>query len=201
MESVCDWVYGVGGRVRGAAGPGRQLQVGGRLPVPPGQQDQFPCHCQCHRACPRSQVDRTLYSEQRRSDFVPSDASLSFDRPTPACMLVAAMLGALGAAARDTLGDGPNCGSFLAEVRFAGYVRCACCVRCLRCVRCVCCVCVRDSVARPGVVVEVACDKCVSGCARARRAACSNASSCLCLCGNGAGSAPHTPACVLLPTS
>ena len=58
-----------------------------------------------------------LATEQRRSDFAPrDDAALSFDRPTGAAMMACALLRALEAAARDTL-EGPNLGSFLAEVR------------------------------------------------------------------------------------
>ncbi|KAI8464865.1 MAG: exocyst complex component Sec10-domain-containing protein [Monoraphidium minutum] len=62
-----------------------------------------------------SQLERVLYTEQRKSDFVPKDEALSFDRPTPACMLGTSMLSALGAAGRDTL-DGPNLAAVLSEV-------------------------------------------------------------------------------------
>lgn len=63
-----------------------------------------------------SQLERVLSSEQRRSDFMPRDDSLSFDRPTSACLLGTALLSALGAAAKDTL-EGNNLRAFLAEVR------------------------------------------------------------------------------------
>lgn len=62
------------------------------------------------------QLERVLGSEQRRSDFMPRDDALSFDRPTPACLLGTALLSALGAAAKDTL-EGNNLRAFLAEVR------------------------------------------------------------------------------------
>lgn len=47
---------------------------------------------------------------------MPRDDSLSFDRPTSACLLGTALLSALGAAAKDTL-EGNNLRAFLAEVR------------------------------------------------------------------------------------
>jgi hypothetical protein len=46
---------------------------------------------------------------------VPRDDALSFDRPTPACLMGTGMLGALGAAARGTL-EGPNLTAVLSEV-------------------------------------------------------------------------------------
>lgn len=61
------------------------------------------------------QLERVLGSEQRRSDFMPRDDVLSFDRPTSACLLGTALLSALGAAAKDTLG-GNNQRLFLTEV-------------------------------------------------------------------------------------
>lgn len=63
-----------------------------------------------------AQVDKVLRSEQKRSDFAPrDDASATFDRATPACVLVTAMLSALHAAARDSLA-GANLASVLLEV-------------------------------------------------------------------------------------
>ncbi|GBF89405.1 exocyst complex component [Raphidocelis subcapitata] len=62
-----------------------------------------------------AQFERVLYSEQRRSDFLPRDDELTFDRPTPACLLGTGMLAELGAAARGAL-EGANLGALLAEV-------------------------------------------------------------------------------------
>ncbi|KIY95316.1 Exocyst complex component 5 [Monoraphidium neglectum] len=62
-----------------------------------------------------TQLERVLYSEQRRADFVPRDDALSFDRPTSACLMGTGMLSALGAAAHDTL-EGPNLTALLSEV-------------------------------------------------------------------------------------
>lgn len=62
-----------------------------------------------------AELERVLSSEQRRSDFMPRDDTLSFDRPTSACLLGTALLSALGGAAKDTL-DGNNLRAFLAEV-------------------------------------------------------------------------------------
>jgi len=62
------------------------------------------------------QLERVLGSEQRRSDFMPRDDVLSFDRPTSACLLGTALLSALGGAAKDTL-EGNNQRLFLTEVR------------------------------------------------------------------------------------
>lgn len=61
------------------------------------------------------QLERVLGSEQRRSDFMPRDDVLSFDRPTSACLLGTALLSALGSAAKETL-EGNNLRAFLAEV-------------------------------------------------------------------------------------
>jgi hypothetical protein len=61
-------------------------------------------------------MERVLYSEQRRGDFLPADSDLSFDRPTPAAMMGTALLAALAGAARATL-EPPNLAPFLAEVR------------------------------------------------------------------------------------
>lgn len=62
------------------------------------------------------QLERVLASEQRRSDFLPrDDAAVSFDRPTPACLLGTALLQALGVAASDAL-EGANLRLFLTEV-------------------------------------------------------------------------------------
>ena len=65
--------------------------------------------------CVLLQLERVLGSEQRRSDFMPRDDVLSFDRPTSACLLGTALLSALGAAAQETL-EGNNLRAFLAEV-------------------------------------------------------------------------------------
>jgi len=65
--------------------------------------------------CCANQLERLLSSEQRRSDFLPRDDELTFDRPTSACLLGTALLGALGQAAQETL-DGTNLKHFLAEV-------------------------------------------------------------------------------------
>eukprot|EP00775_Hariotina_reticulata_P013513 gene13513-13638_t len=67
-----------------------------------------------------SQLDRLLSSEQRRSDFLPRDDELTFDRPTAACLLGTALLAALGQAAQETL-DGTNLRQFLAEVARRAY--------------------------------------------------------------------------------
>lgn len=64
------------------------------------------------------QLERVLGNEQRRSDFMPRDDALSFDRPTSACLLGTALLSALGAATKDTL-EGNNLHALLAEVRTA----------------------------------------------------------------------------------
>ena len=61
-------------------------------------------------------MERVLYTEQRKADFIPKDDDLSFDRPTNACMMGTALLGALGRAARRTL-EAPNLAPILAEVR------------------------------------------------------------------------------------
>jgi hypothetical protein len=74
-----------------------------------------------------SQLERVLSSEQRRSDFMPRDDALSFDRPTSACLLGTALLSALGGAAKDTL-DGNNLRAFLAEVSVRVSVRMHACV-------------------------------------------------------------------------
>ncbi len=65
--------------------------------------------------CGYMQLEKALSSEQRRSDFTPRDDAVSFNKPTGACMLATAMLGALNRAARDCL-EGSNLSSFLAEV-------------------------------------------------------------------------------------
>eukprot|EP00882_Tetradesmus_deserticola_P020200 GHRQ01021777.1.p1 GENE.GHRQ01021777.1~~GHRQ01021777.1.p1 ORF type:complete len:385 (+),score=188.27 GHRQ01021777.1:1103-2257(+) len=62
-----------------------------------------------------TQMERVLTSEQRRSDFTPRDDTLSFDKPTAACLLGTALLAALQDAAIATL-EGPNRQQFLAEV-------------------------------------------------------------------------------------
>lgn len=74
------------------------------------------CVCVLYLLYLLSQLERVLSSEQRRSDFMPRDDALSFDRPTSACLLGTALLSALGAAAKDTL-EGNNLQAFLAEVR------------------------------------------------------------------------------------
>jgi hypothetical protein len=61
------------------------------------------------------QMERVLASEQRRSDFLPRDDALSFDKPTAACLLGTALLAALRDAAGATL-EGPNRKHFLTEV-------------------------------------------------------------------------------------
>jgi hypothetical protein len=62
------------------------------------------------------QVDKVLYSEQRKADFLPKDTSaIAFDKPTAACLMVTAMLAALRSAACDSL-SGANLSSFLEEV-------------------------------------------------------------------------------------
>lgn len=64
---------------------------------------------------PCLQMERALTSEQRRSDFMGRDDALSFDKPTPACLLGTALLAALGDAVAGTL-DGQNKKHFLNEV-------------------------------------------------------------------------------------
>lgn len=64
----------------------------------------------------RLQVDKTLASEQKRSDFQPrDDGAVSLDRPTDACTLVIALLRAVQQVATQNLHAG-NLSSFLAEV-------------------------------------------------------------------------------------
>jgi hypothetical protein len=50
-------------------------------------------------------VDKVLYAEQRKADFLPRDTSaVAFDKPTNACLMVTAMLAALRVCACDRLG-------------------------------------------------------------------------------------------------
>lgn len=69
-------------------------------------------------------MERALSSEQRRSDFLPRDDALSFDKPTSACLLGTALLVAMRDAVQGTLEDA-NKQAFLAEVR--------CSAKCITC--------------------------------------------------------------------
>ncbi|KXZ53134.1 hypothetical protein GPECTOR_7g1025 [Gonium pectorale] len=64
------------------------------------------------------QAEKTLMIEQKRSEFLPPGDQLdagTIDRPTDACLLVAALLEELGRVSRSFL-DGSNAASFLLEV-------------------------------------------------------------------------------------
>ena len=62
-------------------------------------------------------MERALSSEQWRSDFLPRDDAVSFDKPTSACLLGTALLVALRDAVEGTLEDA-NKQAFLAEVKY-----------------------------------------------------------------------------------